>query len=100
MLNNYIDGAVDAVTVSFGEKRERTKKTGPMARASLPMPRPHKRPPLPLPSQDALIAGTVRRFAVLVIDQNGVVVERFVAALTVRCREGEGEVLVLRKVEV
>jgi len=64
------------------------------------MPRPHKRPPLPLPSQDALIASTVRRFAVLVLDQNGVVVERFVAALTVRCREGEGEVLVLRKVEV
>jgi hypothetical protein len=46
-------------------------------------------PPTPLPAktpipQDALIAGSVRRFAVLVLNTEGVVVERFVAALAVR----------------
>ena len=44
---------------------------------------PLTRVPLLSTPQDALIAGTVRRFAVLVLDQTGLVVERFVAALAV-----------------
>ena len=73
-------------------ERERGSFGPPPARASPtstapPPPCPHTTHPL-FPSrnslQDALIAGTVRRFAVLVLDQNGLVVERFVAALAVR----------------
>lgn len=76
MLNNYIDGAVDAVTVRRQRRERKCACRREKEREARSVPRPQL--------QDALIAGTVRRFAVLVLDQNGLVVERFVAALAVR----------------